>query len=158
MDRAAAMVRGGYIEEPRTAPSDELIGAAGKWSQEAELLLDRQRQLKTVQDVHLPSHISASLFVDLGADPAAVLTQLRRPVPPREPGISARKGTAFHAWVEEYFGTTGMLDLDEAPGSDSHIDEPTAWMTWWRRSNSPSGPSALRLSSKCLWKRVSATS
>lgn len=117
------MVRGGYIEEPRTAPSDELIGAAGKWSQEAELLLDRQRQLKTVQDVHLPSHISASLFVDLGADPAAVLTQLRRPVPPREPGISARKGTAFHAWVEEYFGTTGMLDLDEAPGSDSHIDE-----------------------------------
>ncbi|WP_454811057.1 ATP-dependent helicase [Paenarthrobacter nitroguajacolicus] len=121
MDRAAAMVRG-YIEEPRTAPSDELIGAAGKWSQEAELLLDRQRQLKTVQDVHLPSHISASLFVDLGADPAAVLTQLRRPVP-REPGISARKGTAFHAWVEEYFGTTGMLDLDEAPGSDSHIDE-----------------------------------
>lgn len=121
MDRAAAMVRG-YIEEPPRAPSDDLTGAAGRWSQEAELLLDRQRQLKTVQDVHLPSHISASLFVDLGADPAAVLSQLRRPVP-REPGISARKGTAFHAWVEEYFGTTGMLDLDEAPGSDSHIDE-----------------------------------
>jgi DNA helicase-2/ATP-dependent DNA helicase PcrA len=55
-------------------------------------------------------------------DPAAVLAQLRRPVP-REPGISARKGTAFHAWVEEYFGTTGMLDIDEAPGSDAHIDE-----------------------------------
>ncbi|ABM09910.1 ATP-dependent helicase [Paenarthrobacter aurescens] len=121
MDRAAALVRG-YIEEPGHAPSNDLTGVAGKWSQEAELLLDRQRQAKTVQDVHLPSHISASLFVDLGADPAAVLSQLRRPVP-REPGISARKGTAFHAWVEEYFGTTGMLDLDEAPGSDSHIDE-----------------------------------
>jgi len=25
--------------------------------------------------------------------------------------------------VEEYFGSTGMLDLDEAPGSDAHIDE-----------------------------------
>lgn len=121
MDRAAALVRE-YIEEPGYEPSDDLSGAAAKWSQEAELLLDRQRQLKTVQDVHLPSHISASLFVDLGADPAAVLSRLRRPVP-REPGISARKGTAFHAWVEEYFGTTGMLDLDEAPGSDSHIDE-----------------------------------
>ncbi|AFR29778.1 ATP-dependent DNA helicase [Arthrobacter sp. Rue61a] len=121
MDRAAALVRG-YIEEPGRAPSNDLTGVAGKWSQEAELLLDRQRQAKTVQDVHLPSHISASLFVDLGADPAAVLSQLRRPVP-REPGISARKGTAFHAWVEEYFGTTGMLDLDEAPRSDSHIDE-----------------------------------
>jgi DNA helicase-2/ATP-dependent DNA helicase PcrA len=121
MDQAADMVRG-YIEEPHVEPTHELSGAARKWSQEAELLLDRQRQLKTVQDVHLPSHISASLFVDLGADPGAVLSQLRRPVP-REPGISARKGTAFHAWVEEYFGTTGMLDLDEAPGSDSHIDE-----------------------------------
>ncbi|MBT2586034.1 ATP-dependent DNA helicase [Arthrobacter sp. ISL-95] len=121
MDQAAAMVRG-YMKEPDVSPLGDLTGAAGKWSQEAELLLDRQRQLKTIQDVHLPSHISASLFVDLGADPGAVLSQLRRPVP-REPGISARKGTAFHAWVEEYFGTTGMLDLDEAPGSDSHIDE-----------------------------------
>jgi DNA helicase-2/ATP-dependent DNA helicase PcrA len=36
--------------------------------------------------------------------------------------MSARKGTAFHAWVEEYFGTAGMLDLGEAPGSDEHID------------------------------------
>ncbi|MGJ3188823.1 ATP-dependent helicase [Paenarthrobacter sp. FR1] len=129
MDQAAAMVLE-YIERPnsqgpsaeREAAAGELSAPAGKWSQEAELLLDRQRQRKTIQDVHLPSHISASLFVDLGADPAAVLSQLRRPVP-REPGISARKGTAFHAWVEEYFGTTGMLDLDEAPGSDSHIDE-----------------------------------
>jgi len=121
MDHAAAMVRQ-HLEEPGQAASDDLSSAAGKWSEEAELLLDRQRQMKTVQDVHLPSHISASLFVDLGDDPAAVVSQLRRPVP-REPGISARKGTAFHSWVEEYFGTTGMLDLDEVPGSDSHIDQ-----------------------------------
>jgi DNA helicase II / ATP-dependent DNA helicase PcrA len=59
--------------------------------------------------------------VDLGEDPAGVVGRLRRPVP-REPGMSARKGTAFHAWVEEYFGTAGMLDLGEAPGSDDHID------------------------------------
>ncbi|MCP1414762.1 ATP-dependent DNA helicase [Paenarthrobacter sp. A20] len=122
MDQAAARVRAYIDDAVGQAPSPEPGGPARKWSQEAELLLDRQQQRKSVQDVHLPSHISASLFVDLGADPAAVLTQLRRPVP-REPGISARKGTAFHAWVEEYFGTTGMLDLDEAPGSDSHIDE-----------------------------------
>ncbi|MGF6833916.1 DNA helicase-2/ATP-dependent DNA helicase PcrA [Paenarthrobacter sp. TE4293] len=122
MDQAAANVRAWIEDGSYSTPSTELAGPAGKWSQEAELLLDRQQQRKTIQDVHLPSHISASLFVDLGADPAAVLSQLRRPVP-REPGISARKGTAFHAWVEEYFGTTGMLDLDEAPGSDAHIDE-----------------------------------
>jgi DNA helicase-2/ATP-dependent DNA helicase PcrA len=122
MDQAAATVRGYIVQPTGAAQQIEAAGMAFKWSQEAELLLDRQRQRKSVQDVHLPSHISASLFVDLGADPAAVLSQLRRPVP-REPGISARKGTAFHAWIEEYFGTAGMLDLDEAPGSDSHIDE-----------------------------------
>ncbi|WP_458109074.1 ATP-dependent helicase [Arthrobacter sp. R3-55] len=122
MDQAAANVRAFIADASYQALVPESTGLAAKWSKEAELLLDRQQQRKTTQDVHLPSHISASLFVDLGADPATVLSQLRRPVP-REPGISARKGTAFHAWVEEYFGTTGMLDLDEAPGSDSHIDE-----------------------------------
>ncbi|MCF3140269.1 ATP-dependent helicase [Paenarthrobacter sp. AR 02] len=122
MDQAAALVRGFMEGHSSSEASDDVSGMAARWSQEAELLLDRQRMRSSVQDVHLPSHISASLFVDLGSDPTAVLSQLRRPVP-REPGISARKGTAFHAWVEEYFGSTGMLDLDEAPGSDAHIDE-----------------------------------
>ncbi|UKA61659.1 ATP-dependent helicase [Arthrobacter sp. FW306-04-A] len=115
------------IEAPLASPPSrtsvpQLRGAAAGWAAEAGLLLERQLRRKPIQDVHLPGHISASMFVDLGDDPAAVLAQLRRPVP-RQPGISARKGTAFHSWVEEYFGTTGMLDLDEAPGSDSHIDE-----------------------------------
>src|SRR4029453_18641519 len=87
-----------------------------------ELLLERHRRRSGGQEVPLPDHISASTFVDLSEDPSAVLAQLRRPVP-RQPGVAARKGTAFHSWVEEYYGTTGMLDLDEAPGSDSHIDE-----------------------------------
>ena len=98
-----------------------LSGAAAGWAREAALLLERRARRSAGQDVHLPSHISASTLVDLGDDPAAVLGRLRRPVP-REPGMSARKGTAFHAWVEEYYGNAGMLDLGEAPGSDDHID------------------------------------
>jgi DNA helicase-2/ATP-dependent DNA helicase PcrA len=98
------------------------LRAAANWAREAALLLERRSRRGAVQDVHLPGHISASTFVDLGDDPQSVLARLRRPVP-REPGMSARKGTAFHAWVEEYFGSAGMLDLGEAPGSDDHIDE-----------------------------------
>ena len=98
-----------------------LSGAAAGWAREAALLLERRARRSAGQDVHLPSHISASTLVDLGDDPAVVLGRLRRPVP-REPGMSARKGTAFHAWVEEYYGNAGMLDLGEAPGSDDHID------------------------------------
>ncbi|MDQ1059437.1 DNA helicase-2/ATP-dependent DNA helicase PcrA [Arthrobacter globiformis] len=95
---------------------------AANWEREAALLLERRARRARSRDVHLPGHISASTLVDLGEDAEAVVQRLRRPVP-REPGMSARKGTAFHAWVEEYFGTAGMLDLGEAPGSDNHIDE-----------------------------------
>ena len=99
----------------------ELTGVARGWAREAALLLERRTRRSAGREVHLPGHISASTLVELREDPAAVLGRLRRPVP-REPGMSARKGTAFHAWVEEYFGAAGMLDLGEAPGSDDHID------------------------------------
>lgn len=98
-----------------------LDGVAAGWSREAALLLERRAKRSHSHDVRLPTHISASTLVDLGDDAAAVTARLRRPVP-REPGMSARKGTAFHAWVEEYFGSAGILDLGEAPGSDDHID------------------------------------
>ncbi|SCB82051.1 DNA helicase-2 / ATP-dependent DNA helicase PcrA [Pseudarthrobacter enclensis] len=104
-----------------TGAGNALDGIAAGWAREAALLLERRFRRSSGQDVHLPTHISASTLVDLDEDPEAVLARLRRPVP-REPGMSARQGTAFHAWVEEYFGTSGMLDLGEAPGSDDHID------------------------------------
>ncbi len=111
----------GQGSNPLPGARPELTGAAAGWAREAALLLERRARRSSGQDVHLPTHISASTLVDLGDDPHAVLGRLRRPVP-REPGMSARKGTAFHSWVEEYFGTAGMLDLGEAPGSDDHID------------------------------------
>ena len=125
MELAAERVRGIMAAGPGQLTGEQarqLRGAAAHWEREAALLLERRLRRATVQDVHLPGHISASTFVELSDDPGSVLARLRRPVP-REPGMSARKGTAFHAWVEEYFGTAGMLDLDEAPGSDNHIDE-----------------------------------
>ncbi len=99
-----------------------LRGPAAGWAREAATLLERRSRRSVVQDVHLPGHISASTLVDLEDDAGSVVARLRRPVP-REPGMSARKGTAFHAWVEEYFGAAGMLDLGEAAGADDHIDE-----------------------------------
>ncbi|ALV42813.1 DNA helicase UvrD [Pseudarthrobacter sulfonivorans] len=133
MEGAAARVRAalGPLDPEDSVPVLEpastnesgprLRGTAAGWAREAALLLERRSRRASGQDVHLPGHISASTLVDLGEDPAGVVGRLRRPVP-REPGMSARKGTAFHAWVEEYFGAAGMLDLGEAPGSDDHID------------------------------------
>lgn len=133
MESAAARVRALLESLPPGEPASayespladesgrKLRGNAAGWAREAALLLERRSRRAGGQDVHLPGHISASTLVDLGEDPAGVVARLRRPVP-REPGMSARKGTAFHAWVEEYFGAAGMLDLGEAPGSHDHID------------------------------------
>lgn len=133
MESAAARVRAALESLPpgesaaagESSPADasgrKLRGNAAGWAREAALLLERRSRRAGGQDIHLPGHISASTLVDLGEDPAGVVGRLRRPVP-REPGMSARKGTAFHAWVEGYFGAAGMLDLGEAPGSDDHID------------------------------------
>ncbi|GAA1913371.1 ATP-dependent DNA helicase [Arthrobacter gandavensis] len=94
-----------------------------RWGRDVELVLARHRAPDEVMEVELPAHISASMLVDLQDDPEAVTRQLRRPVP-REPGMAARKGTAFHAWIEEYFGRSGMLDIDENPGAaDAYVDE-----------------------------------
>jgi DNA helicase-2/ATP-dependent DNA helicase PcrA len=135
METAAARVLSALAEEDPEGGSNKqeppaashgagergLRGNAEGWAAEASLLLERRFRRAGGQDVHLPGHISASTLVDLGEDPSGVLGRLRRPVP-REPGMSARKGTAFHAWVEQYFGAAGMLDLGEAPGPDDHID------------------------------------
>lgn len=130
METAAARVLAALEAEERephqawtgAPPEDSILsGPAAGWAREAALLLERRAKRSDGQDVHLPTHISASTLVDLEEDAPAVIGRLRRPVP-REPGMSARKGTAFHSWVEEYFGTAGMLDLGEAPGSDDHID------------------------------------
>jgi DNA helicase-2/ATP-dependent DNA helicase PcrA len=95
----------------------------GRWTHEVQLALARHSRRSDRLQVELPAHISASLLVELSEDPQAVARQLRRPLP-RRPAMAARKGTAFHAWVEDFYGTTGMLDLGEYPGAaDGHVDE-----------------------------------
>lgn len=97
-------------------------GPAARWARETDLLLARHNAPDDHLEVELPFHISASMLMELADDPDEVVRQLRRPVP-RKPGMAARKGTAFHAWVEDFFGTAGTLELEEPQTSDSFIDE-----------------------------------
>ena len=57
-----------------------------------------------------------SRLVELAADPAGLAARLRRPLP-LPPNPHARRGTAFHAWLEQRFGAAQLLDLDELPGA-----------------------------------------
>lgn len=89
----------------------------------ADLLLDEQRRGAEERGaVTLPAHLSASALVRLSTDPAAFAMQLRRPVP-SAPSVHARRGTAFHSWVESWYGSAALVDLDSLPGADDDADD-----------------------------------
>lgn len=88
------------------------------WQREIDLLLTERdaRLAGGPVDVALPGHLSVSALVALRRDPADLARQIRRPVPFR-PAPLARRGTAFHAWLEQRFAGERLLDLDELPGA-----------------------------------------
>ena len=95
-----------------------------QWVRDADLLLrERARHASPTVDVPLPSHLSVSALVTLRRDPAELARRLRRPMP-AAPAPQARRGTAFHAWLEERFGAAKLVDLDELPGSGDEFAVP----------------------------------
>ncbi len=122
---AAELVAGAAPHPLRTAAA---LGAGDplveQWVRDADLLLrERRRTARPTVEVPLPSHLSVSELVTLRRDPAELARRLRRPVP-AAPAPLARRGTAFHAWLEERFGTARLLDLDELPGSGDEAAAP----------------------------------
>ncbi|MCW2699559.1 MAG: uvrD2 [Blastococcus sp.] len=95
-----------------------------QWVRDADLLLrERARHASPTVDVPLPSHLSVSALVTLRRDPAELARRLRRPMP-AAPAPQARRGTAFHTWLEERFGAAKLVDLDELPGSGDELAAP----------------------------------
>ncbi len=95
-----------------------------QWVRDADLLLrERARHASPTVDVPLPSHLSVSALVTLRRDPGELARRLRRPMP-AAPAPQARRGTAFHAWLEERFGAAKLVDLDELPGSGDQAAAP----------------------------------
>lgn len=87
------------------------------WAADVDALLaERAARSRTESEVILPSQLSVSQLVELKADPDAFAMRLRRPLP-YPPNPLARRGTAFHAWVEARFGAVRLLDFDELPGA-----------------------------------------
>ncbi|AVT41346.1 ATP-dependent DNA helicase [Plantactinospora sp. BB1] len=116
-------------ELPPVDPEAAAVAAA--WRREAELLLAERDMLADRSgpvEVALPGHLSVSQLVTLRRDPAALARVLRRPMP-RRPEPYARRGTAFHSWLEQRYGISRLLDVDELPGaadSDAAPDEALA--------------------------------
>ena len=101
-------------EEHEPAQLDRLADLATELS----VLRDEAERAAGPRDVELPLALSASSILGLAQDEQRFADQLARPVP-REPSPAARLGTAFHAWVEAYFGQQPLLDPTELPGRAS---------------------------------------
>ena len=115
--RAAATDPGAQLPlldlEPPPEPDEE---DPEGWAVDVDLLLAERAAARARPAAELPAQLTVSRLVELAADPAGLATRLRRPLP-LPPNPHARRGTAFHAWLEQRFGAAQLLDLDELPGA-----------------------------------------
>ncbi len=124
VEAGAELVRRASATLATTAPVPEqlLLGEpvtrAEQWRHDVDVLLAERDRLAAadVFEVELPQQLSVSQLVELERDPDALARSLRRPLP-RPPAPWARRGTAFHTWLEQRWGSQALLDLDELPGA-----------------------------------------
>ncbi|WP_433665472.1 ATP-dependent helicase [Nocardia sp. CA-128927] len=109
---AAAEFADDYPITPAPDPDDP-----DGWAADVDALLaEFESEQAAAEEVELPGQIAATALVEMRADPAKLAARLRRPLP-FPPSPLARRGTAFHAWVQRWFGSTRLLGLDELPGA-----------------------------------------
>ena len=123
VEAGAALVRGAHVLAAEPARSER----AARWAHDVDVLLAERDRLasRDALDVSLPRQLSVSQLVELERDPQLLARRLRRPVP-MEPTPWARRGTAFHQWLEQRWATTpALIDLDQLPGSadETAIDD-----------------------------------
>ncbi|MEU7483179.1 UvrD-helicase domain-containing protein [Streptomyces sp. NPDC042319] len=117
---AVPAARDGDEADAMASLAPEERRAVASWDRDLDALAGELRRSRArVQDVPLPSSLSASQLMRLAADPDGFARELARPMP-RPPQPGARRGTRFHAWVESRFEelTLPMLGPEELPGAD----------------------------------------
>ena len=113
--RAGAPGPGGPLSD-----NDRLLADA--WERDTALLLAEREERRgdAASAVSLPGQLSVSSLVTMAADPAELARQIRRPMP-RPPAPQARRGSAFHRWLEERFGQQRLIVSTDLLGA---ADEP----------------------------------
>jgi DNA helicase-2/ATP-dependent DNA helicase PcrA len=129
----AALVREALGRPPKHAPGavllpgllDDVASREDSWRHSVDMLLAERARLHTkgAIEVALPGQLSVSQLVALQRDADGLARRLRRPLPSR-PAPLARRGTAFHAWLEQRWSAQTLLDVDDLPGAaDATADD-----------------------------------
>ncbi|MET8427076.1 UvrD-helicase domain-containing protein [Nocardia sp. NPDC004860] len=108
---------GGAAADPEPEDAD-----TEGWAEDVSALIAEHRAAEqAVREVELPGQLAATALVDLSADPAKLAARLRRPLP-YPPSPYTRRGTAFHAWLQRWFGGARLLGFEELPGAADITD------------------------------------
>jgi DNA helicase II / ATP-dependent DNA helicase PcrA len=108
VDRGAALVR--------AVAAGPVHDDEDGWAADVDALLAERARTGRPVSLTLPQQLSVSTLVDLGRDPDGVAQRLARRLPSR-PDPHAQLGTAFHDWVQRYYGADRLFDLDDLPGA-----------------------------------------
>ncbi|MCP1387945.1 DEAD/DEAH box helicase [Corynebacterium sp. TA-R-1] len=88
------------------------------WERDVSALIEEHEAAQNPDvPVVVPGELTASDVVAMRADPAQFARRARRPVP-FKPNAYAKRGTAFHEWLEGFYGARPLLDENELPGHD----------------------------------------
>ncbi|MCT1690589.1 ATP-dependent helicase [Brevibacterium sp. p3-SID960] len=105
------------LQQLADAQPDMHDGAAAEIAALAQMALALQAErAQQAEESPLPSRLSATGLVQLAEDPRRYRRELRRPMP-QGPSHAAGLGTAFHAWVENFYGQAALSDLDDDPNT-----------------------------------------
>jgi DNA helicase-2/ATP-dependent DNA helicase PcrA len=113
LEQQAAFV----VEQPDGELTREELSLVASWDADIAAVLEQARAATAqTRVVRLPATLSASQLISLQSDRRRFLETLVRPMP-AQPSAAADRGTAFHAWLETFYGQRGMFEPDSLPGS-----------------------------------------
>ncbi len=144
-----------YISKTSPFASPQELLDAAKTPEEIGLANDAIALIAEVGErgaglqVKLPTRMSVSTLVNLAEDPDALALNIRRPMPNHIDKF-ARRGTAFHLWIEAQYKDPQVLDEDdlyEVESAQRNSDDlpleelKTAWLAsdWAKRDPAPGG-------------------
>ncbi len=115
VERGAAMVQ---AAAEAANPDDDPEG----WAADVDALLAERARSQAPPQTAPPPEISVSSLVEAARHPVGAPQRLIRRLPAR-PDPNALLGTAFHEWVQRFYGAERLFELDDLPGA---VDAATA--------------------------------
>lgn len=111
VDRGAQLVAAALAAGLDTSDDDD---DPQGWAADVDALLaERQAEPAAAPDASVA--VSVSSLVELAADPSAARRRGRRL--PVRPDPHALRGTAFHEWIQRFYGADRLFDLADLPGA-----------------------------------------